>query len=67
MTQSGSGGGGKRAEAERRRALALKALDQRLNAAAVTRNANVTAESSGGPENVPTIVESTEMKGTEGV
>lgn len=36
----GSGGGGKRAEAERRRALALKALDQRLNAAAVSRNAN---------------------------
>lgn len=34
------GGGGKRAEAERRRALALKALDQRLNAAAASRNAS---------------------------
>jgi hypothetical protein len=31
-------GGGRRAEAERRRALALKALDQRLNAAAASRN-----------------------------
>ncbi|KAJ8608700.1 hypothetical protein MRB53_039502 [Persea americana] len=30
--------GGRRAEAERRRALALKALDQRLNAAAASRN-----------------------------
>lgn len=33
--------GGKKAEAERRRALALKALDQRLNAAAMSRSANV--------------------------
>lgn len=33
-------GSGKRAEAERRRALALRALDQRLNAAAATRSAN---------------------------
>ncbi|EME87795.1 uncharacterized protein MYCFIDRAFT_110607, partial [Pseudocercospora fijiensis CIRAD86] len=33
----GRGGGGRRAEAERRRALALKALDQRLNAAAASR------------------------------
>lgn len=32
--------GSRRAEAERRRALALKALDQRLNAAAASRNAN---------------------------
>ena len=32
------GGGGRRAEAERRRALALKALDQRLNAAAASRS-----------------------------
>ena len=31
---NGRGGSGRRAEAERRRALALKALDQRLNAAA---------------------------------
>ena len=31
--------GGRRAEAERRRALALKALDQRLNAAAASRTA----------------------------
>lgn len=34
---NGRGGGGRRAEAERRRALALKALDQRLNAAAANR------------------------------
>lgn len=33
------GGAGRRAEAERRRALALRALDQRLNAAAATRMA----------------------------
>lgn len=33
----GRGGGGRRAEAERRRALALKALDQRLNAATANR------------------------------
>lgn len=67
MTQGGSGGGGggggKRAEAERRRALALKALDQRLNAAAaVTWNANATAESSGGPENAPAVVDDTGAK-----
>ncbi|TKA64758.1 hypothetical protein B0A55_10194 [Friedmanniomyces simplex] len=37
---NGDGGGGRRAEAERRRALALKALDQRLNAAAATRTAS---------------------------
>ena len=47
MNQAGgAGGGGKRAEAERRRALALKALDQRLNAAAVSRNANAPASES---------------------
>ena len=34
---NGRGGSGRRAEAERRRALALKALDQRLNAAAANR------------------------------
>lgn len=33
-------GGGRRAEAERRRALALKALDQRLNAAAANKPGN---------------------------
>lgn len=33
------GSGGRRAEAERRRAIALKALDQRLNAAAASRSA----------------------------
>ncbi|KAF2209350.1 hypothetical protein CERZMDRAFT_114031 [Cercospora zeae-maydis SCOH1-5] len=33
------GGSGRRAEAERRRAIALKALDQRLNAAAANRSA----------------------------
>ena len=37
---------GKRAEAERRRALALKALDQRLNAAAVSRSASAPTASS---------------------
>ncbi|USW48638.1 Putative Rhomboid-like superfamily protein [Septoria linicola] len=36
------GGTGRRAEAERRRALALKALDQRLNAAAAGRTSNGT-------------------------
>lgn len=35
------GGSGRRAEAERRRAIALKALDQRLNATAASRSANV--------------------------
>lgn len=35
---SGGGGGGRRAEAERRRALALQALDQRLNAASANRS-----------------------------
>ncbi|KAF1350260.1 eukaryotic integral membrane protein-domain-containing protein [Delphinella strobiligena] len=34
------GGGGRREEAERRRALALRALDQRLNAAAASRSAD---------------------------
>lgn len=64
MTQGGGGpAGGKRAEAERRRALALKALDQRLNAAAVTRNVNGTAESSGGGG----AADGTEAKGNEGV
>lgn len=37
-SRGGSGGGGRRAEAERRRALALKALDQRLSAAAAGRS-----------------------------
>ncbi|EME49892.1 hypothetical protein DOTSEDRAFT_68633 [Dothistroma septosporum NZE10] len=40
MNNRGSGGGGRRAEAERRRALALKALDQRLSAAAANRTAS---------------------------
>ena len=42
MNSRGSGGGGRRAEAERRRALALKALDQRLNAAAANRTGSPT-------------------------
>lgn len=64
MNQGGAGGGGKRAEAERRRALALKALDQRLNAAAVSRNANATTE---GAEEVPAAPEgSAEVKASEG-
>lgn len=57
------GGGGKRAEAERRRALALKALDQRLNAAAVSRNANTNAE---GMDAVPAVPATSEVKATEG-
>ena len=40
MIMDGRGRGGRRAEAERRRALALKALDQRLNAAAANRTTN---------------------------
>lgn len=38
IMNSRGGGGGRRAEAERRRAIALKALDQRLNAAAANRS-----------------------------
>ena len=38
------GGGGKREEAERRRALALKALDQRLHAATANRQQQATTE-----------------------
>jgi len=38
-------GGGRRAEAERRRALALKALDQRLNAAAANKPGNAPTRS----------------------
>ena len=40
MNQGGRQGGGKREEAERRRALALKALDQRLQAATASRQAS---------------------------
>lgn len=43
MNARGGAGGGRRAEAERRRALALKALDQRLNAAAASRGAGAPA------------------------
>lgn len=39
----GGGGDGRRAEAERRRALALKALDQRLSAAAAGRTVDASA------------------------
>lgn len=38
LNPGGRRGGGKREDAERRRALALKALDQRLNAAASNKN-----------------------------
>ncbi|KAK3699195.1 hypothetical protein LTR37_016556 [Vermiconidia calcicola] len=50
-SRSDEGGGGRRAEAERRRALALKALDQRLNAAAANRatSAPVTATTNADP------------------
>lgn len=40
----GGAGGGRRAEAERRRALALKALDQRLSAAAANRTASAAVQ-----------------------
>ena len=44
----GRGGSGRRAEAERRRALALKALDQRLNAAAAGRGSAASNAQAGG-------------------
>ena len=44
----GRGGSGRRAEAERRRALALKALDQRLNAAAAGRGAGASSNAQAG-------------------
>lgn len=66
IMNQGGGGGGKRAEAERRRALALKALDQRLNAAAASRSANAPA---GAPEaaqeGVPGGVEGKETKSAD--
>ncbi|KAI7511318.1 DUF1751-domain-containing protein [Hortaea werneckii] len=43
MDGSGGNGGGRRAEAERRRALALKALDQRLSAQAASNRATSAA------------------------
>jgi hypothetical protein len=61
---AGGGGGGKRAEAERRRALALKALDQRLNAAAVSRNVNASAAESA--EAGPVTAEADESRAKEG-
>ncbi|KAK3675141.1 hypothetical protein LTR78_005075 [Recurvomyces mirabilis] len=45
----GRGGSGRRAEAERRRALALKALDQRLNSAAANRTAGAPVALSAAP------------------
>lgn len=47
LLNPGSRRGGKREEAERRRALALKALDQRLQAATANREQASTAPSSG--------------------
>jgi hypothetical protein len=66
MNQPSGGGGGKRAEAERRRALALKALDQRLNAAAANRSANAPEASLEGAEPVPVAPEVDEGKTKEG-
>jgi hypothetical protein len=66
MTQPGGGGGGKRAEAERRRALALKALDQRLNAAAANRNAEGPEASSQSAEAVPVSSEVDDSKAKDG-
>lgn len=66
MNQSGGAGGGKRAEAERRRALALKALDQRLNAAAVSRNANAPETSSESTGAGPVTADGDESRAKEG-
>ena len=63
---NGRGAGGRRAEAERRRALALKALDQRLNAAAAGRGSTTTpathigvadegSEAAGGADEATTV------------
>jgi hypothetical protein len=59
------GGGGKRAEVERRRALALKALDQRLNAAAMSRSANAPVVASEDPEAVPRAMDVEAKEGTQ--
>ncbi|TKA75444.1 hypothetical protein B0A55_04874 [Friedmanniomyces simplex] len=56
---NGEGGSGRRAEAERRRALALKALDQRLNAAAATRTASAPVASM-----APTVAAAGDAAGT---
>ena len=57
------GGRGKREEAERRRALALKALDQRLQAASASRN----QQPASAPQviSIPAGVESPEQDATE--
>ena len=56
--RDGGRGGGRREEAERRRALALKALDQRLNAAAASRTAGgQTAAAGTGPASADTAAE----------
>lgn len=50
LMEGGRGpGGGRRAEAERRRAIALRALDQRLNAAAASRAAHAPVATNAGP------------------
>ena len=49
MQRSGGAPGGARAEAERRRALALKALDQRLHAATAGAKAQVPPSVPAGP------------------
>ena len=46
---NGRGGSGRRAEAERRRAVALKALDQRLNAAAANRSSSTPPPANAAP------------------
>ncbi|PNS16700.1 hypothetical protein CAC42_4664 [Sphaceloma murrayae] len=50
MNSRGGRSGGRREEAERRRALALKALDQRLNAAAAGRGGSSQSQERSAPE-----------------
>ena len=63
------GGGGKREEAERRRALALKALDQRLQAATANRQQSIINPSPGtsapGEGSVQPVVEATRREGDQ--
>jgi hypothetical protein len=55
MSSGGGAGSGRRAEAERRRALALRALDQRLNAAAASRAGTAPATSAAPDPAAPAV------------
>lgn len=61
LNPGGRHGGGKREEAERRRALALKALDQRLHAAASNRNhpPSMPPTTTNGQAEIPSIEQGT--------